>query len=79
MEALDGWGLRFNDATGLPGGDSRFFLARALGLSLWMPPACPVEAHVSELRHPDSFQSVKLHWASQWHLLMPPNLREKKT
>ncbi|MDA1140902.1 MAG: hypothetical protein O3B01_20240, partial [Planctomycetota bacterium] len=19
--------------------------------------------------HPDSFQSVKLHWASQWHLL----------
>ncbi len=35
------------DATGLPGGVSRWLLQRVSRRILKMPPACPVESHVS--------------------------------
>ncbi len=36
----------FRDATGLPGGASRWQLTQPMPENLKMPPACPVEPHV---------------------------------
>ena len=58
-----------NDATGLPGGDSRFFLASIGFITLDATGLPGGGSRFGVAGILTAFKTCKLHWASQWHLL----------
>ena len=64
----------FRDATGLPGGASRWQLTQPMPENLKMPPACPVEIRACGYhRHDEEFRDATglPGGASRWQLTQP--------